>query len=374
MCEIKKENISHIFFSKLPHSLIHLAFYYASNRLGLPVVYTENPHFGGDYVYPVLQNESNLFQKPTKHDENFYKFFCDSMFARNLNKNLEPPRYMTADLSYMPSVPESHTPFFRSQIAYKIFKLTKARLLGDYTGRFFELLQAAFSVIKRLYIYNNYVTSSELNYQERYILILLQYHPEQTTSPSALDTPFEEERISLLADKYPNFKIFVREHPSNLKTQSGSFFQYRNLRAVKKMLRAKNVYYLWPSDRLSYKELIENAFFTMSTNSTVAIESILLRTPTVHFSNSFASGFPGVLIAKNVDSITLPLIDKLQDQLDKLTDGELVERSYQTYSKHDLTQGFINGYHELRYSGEQYITGASNIIFSSLMKLAEKTP
>ena len=140
------------------------------------------------------------------------------------------------------------------------------------------------------------------------------------------------------------------------------------------MLHPRNVYYLWPGDRLSYKELIENAFFTISTSSTVAIESILLRTPTVHFSNSFASGFPGVLIATNVECITQPLIDKMQNQLDKLTDEELVEQSYQSYSRHDLTQGFINGYHELRYSGEQLITSASNVIFSSLMKLAGKTP
>ena len=96
--------------------------------------------------------------------------------------------------------------------------------------------------------------------KNKYILVLLQWQPEQTTSVSARDTPFEEERILELARRFPDYQIIAREHPSTSHTHT-NFFQYRSrlfFQRLKKILRSAIAYqeaeliiYLWLSILIS---------------------------------------------------------------------------------------------------------------------------
>ncbi len=365
--ELKKAGISHIFFVELPHSLADLAFYYAAQRLDIPIVYKEGPFFGGDYVNPVFEGKRSY--SSSKNKEKISETIISSIKNRDLNRSLVMPTYMTADLSYMPTVAPSSVPFYRSQVGYFLFRLLKIKLLATYVERILTRLSGGVSACQRFYLSKQYSSYIELNADEKYILVLLQYHPELTTSPSAMDSPFEEERVIQLAKNFPNHKIIVREHPSNLKKTAHLFPQYRNLMLIRKMTRVKNVFYILPSDRSQYKKLIEQSFFTISTSGTVAIESILLRRPSIHLHNSFATGFPGVHIADSVESISEKLIMSLQRELDNLSDEGVIQSLHDTITQRCMVRGFLSGYHELKYSMEDFIIDASDVMFFSLFSL-----
>lgn len=362
---LKKEEVSHIFFIDLPHTLGDLAFFYAAQRLNLSIVYKEGPFFGGDYVYPVFAHGRKL--ETGKINENMKEVILGALAEKNLNTNLNLPHYMTANLNYMPSVAPSEKIFFRTRLGYIFYKKLKLKILSVLMERVLLKSSEILSNVYRVHILRNYLTKEKFNNSGiKYILVLLQFHPELTSSPSAMDSPFEEERVVALANQFPGYKIVVREHPSNLKNTANLFFQYRSLKSIKKMLSKKNVTYLFPGNRLEYKNLIEKSEFTVSTSGTVAMESIFLRTPSFHFYNSFASGFPGIQVVSSVQQITKENLKLLGAQLENATDNDLINQCLKEISTRGLTQGFLSGYHKLTYSPSEYVSNASKIIFQSM--------
>ena len=363
---LQKEGISHVLFVDLPHSLGDLGIYLAAQRLGLQTVYQEGPFFGGDFINPVYRQGRSLNIK--KRHREIEKVVQRRLSQKNLNDNLQLPHYMTANLSYMPSVALSQEPVFRTRIAYLSYEKLNIKRLSSFTDRLLLKSSEILSNVFRLYLTRYYLTDEKkLRNDRKYILVLLQYHPELTTSPSAKDTPFEEERVLALAKSFPNTRIIVREHPSNLKKTASQFFQYRTLKSIKSMQRVKNVKYLLPGDRAEYKNLIKNAFFTVSTSGTVAMESIFLRTPSYHFYDSFASGFPGVSIVNTVQEITEEKTEKLKKELDCSSVDELIDQCTQEILSRELTVGFLSGYHEHEYSSYDYVWNASRVILNTVV-------
>jgi hypothetical protein len=347
-----------VFFVKLPHILMDLAFLYAARRLNIDFIYTDGPFYGDDYVF---SRKDDISVNALNNNANFYCSFKKIMDERNLKKNLLLPHYQRENLNYMASVPESNNPFFYREELQVIYFFIKSEI-------FVRLLSL---IVRKLIIFISWVIRKALfetpveSLKKKYILVLLQYHPEQTTSPSAFDTPFEEERVIALAVRFPNYQIVMREHPTNLK--SDAYLTYRNPFLIKKLLKQfSNVTYQLPGKRKAYQKQLENAFFTVSTSGTVALESIQLGVPSIHFYNSFASGFPGVHIISDVSMITEELIESSRNNLNKLGSDGIIDKSYEVVCTRNLEKGFLCGYHENIYSNNEYISNAANIIHKSL--------
>lgn len=358
LCDTK---VDKIFFVKLPHKMLDLAFLYAARRLNIDFVYTDGPFYGNDYVF--LRSDEIPSNK-VKSEANIYRAFKNVMEERNLKNHLSLPHYQRADLSYMAKIPKSSTPFFKKKKIQILYTYIKSRKIATLVDLVIDRILIFTSRIVRKVLLERWVRPPG----KKYILVLLQYHPEQTTSPSAADTPFEEERAIALAELFPHYQIVMREHPSNLK--SSSYLSYRNPFLINNLLRNhKNISYQVPSDRKSYGELIENAFFTVSTSGTVAFESILLGVPSIHFYNSFARGFPGVHIVNDAAMIREKMIQLSRKNLNKFDVEGIINACYEVVCLRKLERGFLCGYHEYIYTNREYIENASEIIYESLIWL-----
>lgn len=361
---LKKYNVTIMFFVKMPHSLLDLGLYFAAKFQGVIFLYTDGPFFG-DYVFPNVEEKEKFSIRSFPFENGATNELKLAMAKRNLNYNLVRPAYMENNvLGYLPDTPLSLNYFSTFQIIRKIYKTTNNKWMSVYFEHFLSTNARLISACYRIFVKSKYVKTKLEKGESKYILVLLQFHPEQTTSASAKDTPFEDERIALIAKQFPDTNIIVREHPSNLK--SGNFIQYRSLRALYRITKNKNVQYIFPGDRLEYRGILENALCVVSTSSTVAFESIQLGVPCVHFSNSFAKGFPGVLCANQVTDVTLGKISEMREELSNLSNEELVLKCGQAMTVRPMKKGFLCGYHENRYSQEEYINNASEIIYTAL--------
>jgi hypothetical protein len=361
---LKKYNVSLMFFAKMPHTLLDMGLYFAAKRLGVKFLYTDGPFFG-DYVFPNIDKTAKFGIGSFPLSDDAKAKFKLAMRKRNLSYSLEPPAYTKKEtLDYLPETPESTHPFFTRKFIKTIYERTGNLFISNVLDRLLYVstrIIAAYSkaLARLIYVKNNIVKSDK-----KYILVLLQYHPEQTTSASAKDTPFEEERVALIAKKFPNTNIIVREHPSNLK--GVGFVQYRSFRALRQMMKYENVQYLFPGERSEYLDILQNALCVVATSGTVAFESIQLGVPCIHFSDSFAQGFPGVLCANLVAEISLNQISEMRDELSALSNEELVLKCGEAFTVRPLKRGFLTGYHEGKYTQKQFVDNATEIIYTSL--------
>jgi hypothetical protein len=361
---LKKHNVSIIFFVKMPHDLLDLGLYFAAKRLGVKFLYTDGPFFG-DYVFPNIDKTANFGIGSFPLSDDAKAKFKLAMRKRNLSYNLEPPAYMIGGaLDYLPKIPVPTHAFFRKKISRQIFEKTGSIFTRKVLDRLLSLNIRIISachkkLVRLIYVKNNLNVS-----KKKYILVLLQYHPEQTTSASAKDTPFEEERVTLIAKQFPDANIVVREHPTNLK--SDDFIQYRTFRSLRRMMKNKNVQYVFPGERLDYRNILQNALCAVATSGTVAFESIQLGVPCVHFSNSFAQGFPGVLCAENVDELSIDKISEMRSELSNLSNEALVLKCGDAMTVRPMKKGFLTGYHVDKYSQDEFIENAAEIIYTAL--------
>ena len=361
---LKKYKISLIFFVKMPHSLLDLGLYFAAKRLGVKFLYTDGPFFG-DYVFPNIDKTANFGIGGFPLSDDAKAKLQLALRKRNLSYNLEPPAYtIKKALGYLPKIPEPTHVFFGKKISRQIFEKTGSifamRVLDRLLSLNIRIISACYKkLVQLIYVKNNLDVS-----KKKYILVLLQYHPEQTTSASAKDTPFEDERVELIAKQFPDTSIIVREHPSNIK--SDNFIQYRSFRALYRMIKNKNVQYIFPGERLEYRDILQNALCAVATSGTVAFESIQLGVPCIHFCDSFAHGFPGVLCAENINELSIDRISEMRNELSNLSNEELVLKCSEAFTIRPMRKGFLTGYHEDKYSQKQFIENATEIIYTAL--------
>jgi hypothetical protein len=367
---IKREKVSLFYFADFPHNLTDLGMLYAARRLGICSLVNDGPYIG-DYNFPLLLPYANLPVGSYPMDSELFTALNDELLSRDLNQNLEPPNYISKPNENLPKVPLPTKLFCHKNIVENIYKHASpslAAVLNKFI--YWSIKMTASSYLSFIKIF--FSKKLDGRCREPFVLVLLQFHPERTTSPMALDTPFEEERVILLARRFPDKLIVVREHPENLKNPS--LLQYRSLRVLKKMNGYSNVRYVLPGGRDSYRELIKSSLFTVSTSGTVALESIQLGVPSVHMSNSFAYGFPGVIIAEKVDEIELCKVYELRGMLQRSTKEELITVFAEALSQRPMNQGFVRGYHTNIYTNEELVNSAAIIVYSSILYAARMVP
>lgn len=367
---LEKKNVALCFFSDFPHNLLDLGMLYAARRLGVASLINDGPYID-DYNFPVMIPHvvPPVGSYPLSNE--FILSLKGELKNRDLTETLAEPDYIKNPNKTLPSIPFQVNLSFHKHIVQKIYKYSNSRFLALISSKGIRWLMKTLSVGYSSYIARKFASKS-LTLRNSYILVLLHYHPERTTSTMALDTPFEEDRIISLASRFPDTTILVREHPKNLR--SPELMQYRSLGAIKKITSCSNVRYIFPSDRDSYRSLIARSLFTISTSGTVALESIQLGVPTVHMSHSFAEGLPGVIVVDRVEEIKLAQIMDVTRNLQLLKKEDLITLCKSALSRRPMNRGFICGYHSNIYSNDEYVKGAAGIIYASLHYAAKGTP
>lgn len=355
------------FFSKIPHSLGELAFYYASKYLGIKYLWTDNPYFMGDYVRTVLPYEQ-LYRPPELianfNVEDLASSIYSTFLSRDLNQTLKPPAYTTESLDYMPNAATSVEPVYRYSLPQKFYSIVPIPFLARLIAKLLITAGSCSSVLN-LNLIKLFSGCPPLQ-PKKYILYLLHYHPEATTSPTSLDTPFEHERINTLRRLFPDHAIVIREHPSNC--ASGEYFQHRPFYRYIPFLFASNVFFLFPTkDRKSYKALIKNAYFTISTSGTVVFESVMMGTPSVHLSKGYSKLIPGSINLDNVNALSAKTIDESAVSIADFSAKDFANGVCKDLKPFLYTKGFLNGYHACRYSSKEYIDNADLIVYNSLL-------
>lgn len=368
---IKKEEVSLCFFADFPHNLLDLGMLYAASRLGVRSLVRDGPYIE-DYNFPLLIPSLSRPVDSYPESSELIKSLENELRNRDLKLNLDMPAYIMSPNKTLPKIPAQATLFFHKNFIQNIYKYSGSTFVALSVNKVFYWVTKAICA-GYLHCIKSFVATRSMEDSEKsFVLVLLHYHPERTTSSMALDTPFEEERIVKLAKRFPERLILVREHPRNL--GNPELMQYRSLRAIKKINSCSNVKYIFPGNRESYRDLIERSLFTISTSGTVAIESIQLGVPSVHMSKSFAEGFPGVITVDDIDKIDLPRVYELRKILQSLTKEELIVLCKDALAKRPMNPGFVCGYHSNQYSNEEYVNKAADIVYSCLSYAAKASP
>ena len=364
---INQNKLDLLIFSDIPHSMIDLAFFVAARRKKCRVIVRDGPYFG-DFVGPVLlPSESKGQFKSWKKGLSAQKIGDEvraELLARTPSEHFQPVSYASRLRVKLPDLPSPSPLFFNSLAVQKVYGYSNSKYVALIAEKLLHRIFIVLAAIK-VWFYKLIAVALSSKIPEKdddFFYVLLHYHPERTTSAAALDTPFEVQRIEALAHKFPDCKIVIKEHPLNL---SGNFHfvNYRNLWSHFKLCRLSNVVFLMSGNSQLHYKMMKNATAVLSTSGTHALESIQIGTPSIHFSNSFASGFPGVLILESVSEIKLNDLKVMKKSLRKMKFDDILKNCLDAVRKAPKVEGFIAGIHYKMYTPLEFIKSAENILF-----------
>jgi hypothetical protein len=367
---LKINEIDKVIFAEIPHSMIDYGFYLASKKMGLPLIIRDGPYFGNmntnlrtDFYKNNAPNQNNL--------ESLKEIFFRAMRERNFSEVKKLPDYMTETswVNITARVPKEKKPIYFNELKNKLYQRRVSSIINRIINKIIFNLSVIYSRfhVFLLSLLTQEITSIYKNRSNQYMLLLLHYHPEKTTSSAAYDTPFEEERIEKILKRFPDIILIALEHPTIWK--NNSIHKYRRISEIIK-LRKKYInfrYAFSPSSRVDYTDILKNAIVSMSTSGTHALESIQVGVPAIHFSNSFANGFPGVLNLKSVEDINL---NEIKIKKSELTESSIIDiyiKAFNKYSEQPISIGFISGFHRGTFAANDYVVNGSSILYNLLL-------
>lgn len=375
MQKITATKVDALIFADIPHSLLDLAFYFAAKRKNISYVFRDGPYVG-DFNGPIFENQIPVVSSIIKSKSK------TKMFRRELKKELitrfpksgsKPINYQTRLQVELPSIEVGNKYFFTFKCIQNIYENFKSLNIALFFQKllffFIGELNGIFILFLKLVALLLSIGKKPIN--KGFLLVLLHYHPERTTSAAALDTPFEMERVKHLAEKFSNLQIIVREHPLNIKKSNLSAIRYRPLGSLIRACRKKNVIYQIPTRNASNSELFKNSLAVISTSGTHALESIQVNTPSIHFSFSFAQFLPGVIVLNNVSELNITRIHEEQAKLRSFSKKMLFEKIFSGLTLYPKSEGFIAGIHYKNYTNHEYVNNGKEIFIDILTSLID---
>ena len=284
-----------------------------------------------------------------------------------MSSKYEKPHYIKNKNANITQIPQGEKPYFYLDVGEYIYSITKSILLAKafifaIRKTLSLLMPAYFYFVKKIYLKDSSLSVAQ--FKKKYILLLMQYHPERTTSNRAHDTPFDIKRIEVLSKLFPNHKIIVYEHFMNINNFRA--FCYRPIDFFYRISNLANVTYLSPQNNDFYRQLVMNSLVTISTSGTHAIESPQVGVPSIHLSNSFARNLPGVITLTDLSDLSLDMINSEIEYLKSLSKGEYIDLVLDVLNQRPFNEGFIAGYHNEKYDKSKYIHDAHMIIYNHL--------
>lgn len=123
------------------------------------------------------------------------------------------------------------------------------------------------------------------------ITFFLHYEPEMTSIPDAQHHGEQLAVVRALSVAVPpNFKIYVREHPSQMMMSTRGYLG-RDLYFYEELAALPNVQFL--NSKYGYLDTIKNSRMVATLTGTVALEAALLGVPSLVFGHPWYEGLPG---------------------------------------------------------------------------------
>ena len=373
---ITQKCISSLFYVSPPHTIFDLTMMYAASRLNVPVIVLHKASFG-DYMYakpflPASGNNATIVMDdesvkqglsttiPTMEVKEF-------LLSRSRNRGHLKISYQDkSSLARLPSIPVPN--FFLKKGIYDIYRHVKI-IMGLDAYYVFKKMEAvsirtttmAGRVYRMVMAYKNKSTIPKN--LSNIILVALHSHPEQTSSPSAYGTPFEDEILTSLSRNFKNSLILAREHPAMLKKDFGSnYYRYRGPIFFNKIKKLKNVIYSLPGNEDDFCESIKAAKCVVAITGKIAFEAIMLGTPAVHLGYcSAAEGLVGLAVLQNINQLSPEMIDNLKADMNSSSVDDISKRHAEALSRYNPVPAFISGFHEKHYTKQQYIDSAAKV-------------
>lgn len=280
--------IERLISNKKPHSLTWFVFFIAE-LLGLKICYC-------DYVPPL-----NCVQVVKGLKQSLRVTEVQSQYL--INPHNHRTNYDLSKTSSLIDVPESPN--------YMLKQMKPFNIVKSYLKKIFRYplnpLSVSYEIFASFISYRcyKYLVSSTFNSginfgDDKYVIFFLHFQPERTTHPDGGIYGQQTLAIREIRSKLPeDFTLLVREHPSiflkglNLKFRNRVFYETIN--------SLPNTYLVDPFSETSAK-YIHYASGVCTITGTVGFESVMARTPTLIFANTFYSSFKHCYSALNNNS------------------------------------------------------------------------
>jgi len=171
---------------------------------------------------------------------------------------------------------------------------------------------------------------TEPDYNEKFLIYPLHFHPEASTLINAWPYIDELPMIKNIAFSLPDgYKLYVKTHPNGFGYEGIQFYK-----KVKAIPRIKLIHYF-----INSKELIAKSCGVITLTSTMGFEALMLKKPVFIFGNIFYQVHPYCNKIENI--YLLPKI---------LSEGLSKEYNQQLFEKYNLS--FLKVYYDCTFSGK----------------------
>lgn len=193
----------------------------------------------------------------------------------------------------------------------------------------------------------NKISKKEIDHLEQFVYFPLHVEIERTL---LIGAPFYLNQIEIIksvAKSLPiNFKLYVKEHPSQVLRAWRSSSEYKQIMDI------PNVVLLHPN--VSQKELCEKCSLVFTIAGTTGFEASFYGKPVIIFTDQYYSLLPSVRVLKNLEELPRMIRESLTEKigpsdLDKLV--SLVEENICKFDYADFEMRYRN---EFFYGGNLY--------------------
>lgn len=164
---------------------------------------------------------------------------------------------------------------------------------------FYKLKRRTIKIVDGIKDYYQSLTVSP-NYDEKYVILFLQYQPEDTTSPCGDIFVNQNLCVEVLLKNLPeDCYVYIKEHPHQfLHHRQGS--SCRNKEFYSDLIRNRRVKLI--STSVNSFELIDHSMAVATITGTVGWESIVRQKPVILFGISWLENYKGVLRIKDEET------------------------------------------------------------------------
>ena len=277
---IINNNISHVFFSNIPHEGIDYVFYIIAKKLNIKITITyqiilPDTIFTNNSIESIFDN----LQKKEKYNKNLPYDYEEIYNGLVENKS---PFYIKKNNIYLK--------FLRENLKLLKFPIRPKRTL-------YRHLYPSLIFLKNTY---DFIKSSHKTFDltQKFIYFPLHYDPELTVCPLGGKFFKQQKAIEVLSHSVPkNIQIIIKEHPTTLLNPKVSFF--RRNKFYSQLNKLGNVIIL--RQNFSAFELIEKSLAIATITGTTGWEGILRNKPILLFGNIFYKYFPKLVY--QIDSV-----------------------------------------------------------------------
>lgn len=291
---LRKRKINCFFSLSSPHIVYDFIPFYLCNKNNIPSIFTEQNKYNGfrvprDSLDCDMKELICKFKALKKEKKKVKLSDLGEKYILKMSQKKMKPIYYNKAQHQKEGFPDIKTEPFVIFLLRILKNATDKKKVKFFIQR--RLIQSAFLKSTK-YLKNYYESLCVSNVKDKnFIFLPLHYQPESTTSPFGQlfsDQKFFIEEVLDFAKKN-NYKLVVKEHPTQKKTGRDLYFykEFENLKEISFVSSSYDQY-----------ELIRNCKAIATITGTAGWEGIFYGKPVLCYGSSFLKHAPGVFDVK----------------------------------------------------------------------------